>query len=69
LVGALGFFRTGEPAVVRSPAARHDSSLANLKEALGVGAAPGPLRPDARTGVTLTMKDGGDRIDREFERF
>jgi methyl-accepting chemotaxis protein len=72
LVGALGFFRTGDagqtPAAARSVGARPASSLTKLQEAVGHGVAPASKRP-AKSGVALKMRETGDRIDKEFERF
>jgi hypothetical protein len=72
LVGALGFFRTGETAQApasRTAGARPASSLAKLQEAVGHGAAPAAAKKTAKSGVALKMRETGDRIDKEFERF
>ena len=72
LVGALGFFRTGETvqaAAARPAGARPASSLQKLQEAVGHGAAPAAAKKSAKSGVALKMRETGDRIDREFERF
>ncbi len=71
LVSALGFFRTGDtmqapPA--RSAGARLGGSLNNLQEAVH-GAHHSTLKKAAKSGVTLKMRETGDRIDKEFERF
>ena len=71
LVGALGFFRTGESgqaAAGRPAGARPASSLAKLQDAVGHGVAPG-AKKSAKSGVALKMRETGDRIDKEFERF
>ena len=72
LVGALGFFRTGETvqaAGARPVGARQSSSLAKLQEAVGHGTAPVGAKKSAKAGVALKMRETGDRIDKEFERF
>ena len=72
LVGALGFFRTGDSGqapAARPAAPRQASSLAKLQEAVGHGPAPATAKRTAKTGVALKMRETGDRIDKEFERF
>ena len=72
LVGALGFFRTGDSGqapAARPAAPRQASSLAKLQEAVGHGSAPATAKRTAKTGVALKMRETGDRIDKEFERF
>jgi methyl-accepting chemotaxis protein len=72
LVGALGFFRTGDAGqapVARSAGARPASSLTKLQEAVGHGVAPAASKRAAKSGVALKMRETGDRIDKEFERF
>ena len=71
LVGALGFFRTGDdaqaaPVADRRPA--REESLNRLQEAVGRAAAPAARKP-AKGGVALRLRDTGDQIDREFERY
>src|ERR1039458_2184449 len=71
LVGALGFFRTGDAGqapVARSAGARPASSLTKLQEAVGHGVAPAASKRAAKSGVALKMRETGDRIDKEFER-
>ncbi len=76
LLSALGFFRTGDDG--RAPAARP----AGAKPSRPVGAAPAkPVKPNghavapssarttAKSGVALKMKDKGDNLDKEFERY
>jgi len=72
LIGALGFFRTGDSG--QAPAARHaaarpTASLAKLHEAVTQGAVPAGSKRVARSGVALKMRETGDHIDKEFERF
>jgi methyl-accepting chemotaxis protein len=67
LMSALGFFRTGE--TLQAPAARSArpaASLAKLQEATSYGS---PAKKPAKSGVALKMRETGDRIDKEFERF
>ncbi len=71
LVSALGFFRTGE--TVQAPPARSagvklGGSLNNLQEAVH-GTHHSALKKAAKSGVALKMRETGDRIDKEFERF
>jgi len=67
LVGALGFFRTGnEQASSRMGPVK---SLAKLHQAVGPRAPnPGP-KTVAQSGVALKLRETGDAVDREFERF
>jgi methyl-accepting chemotaxis protein len=71
LIGALGFFRTGDGAQppVRRGATSIAGSLTSLQDIVGQGVAPAPSRKVARSGVALQMRETGDRIDKEFERF
>jgi methyl-accepting chemotaxis protein len=72
LISALGFFRTGDAGQtppVRIAAAGVAGSLTNLQEAVGHVAAPAISKHVAKSGVTLKMRETGDRVDREFERF
>jgi methyl-accepting chemotaxis protein len=73
LVNALGFFRTGDAG--QAAGARPHStnrtggSLNRLQAAVSHGPAePAGKRP-AKGGVGLKMREMGDRIDKEFERF
>jgi hypothetical protein len=71
LMSALGFFRTGETgqtSVSRS-SARPDGSLARLHQAVAHGSAPSSSKRAGKPGVALKMKETGDHIDREFERY
>jgi methyl-accepting chemotaxis protein len=72
LVGALGFFRTGETAQAgagRPAGAKPAPSLARLHEAVGHAVAPAAPKKASKAGVALKMKESGDRMDKEFERF
>jgi hypothetical protein len=67
LMSALGFFRTGETG--QAPAARSArpaASLSKLQEATSRGSA---AKKPAKSGIALKMRETGDRIDKEFERF
>jgi len=74
LMTALGFFRTGdgEPASRRSgprpPASGTAPSLGRLREAVAQTSAR-PASKAGKSGVALKMSDGGDHLDKEFERF
>ena len=71
LMGALGFFRTGETAHAHAPAptaGRPTASLRKVQEALGHSVAPAS-RKTAKSGVALKMKETGDTLDKEFERY
>ncbi len=77
LLSALGFFRTGDSgqaADAKSGGARPHASLNKLQDAVGHYAAPSHAAPAAskkaaKAGVALKMREAGDRIDKEFERF
>jgi len=60
LMSALGFFRTGE-AQQASAAARPSASLAKLHEAVS--------KKPAKAGVALKLREAGDHMDKEFERY
>jgi methyl-accepting chemotaxis protein len=67
LMSALGFFRTGETGQAPSArSARPAASLTKLQEATSHGS---PAKKPAKSGVALKMRETGDRIDKEFERF
>ena len=71
LMTALGFFRTGDagPAAASHAApAKPARSLGKLRDAVAHGARPAPPAP-AKGGVALKLKDGGDHMDKEFERY
>jgi hypothetical protein len=42
--------------------------LGKLKEAVTHSAVPGTKKP-AKSGVALKMRDTGDHVDKEFERY
>ena len=72
LISALGFFKTGDtgqPPPVRSSGARLGGSLNNLQTAVGHGVAPSGAKRAGKAGVALKMRETGDRVDKEFERF
>jgi methyl-accepting chemotaxis protein len=72
LVSALGFFRTGDSgqaAPARAAGPKPNGALGKLKEAVTHhGAAPSSKKP-AKSGVALRMRDTGDQVDKEFERY
>lgn len=68
LVSALGFFRTGD-ATARSATVPSEASLEKLQDALGGAIAPPASRRAGKPGIALKMRESGDRIDKEFERF
>jgi methyl-accepting chemotaxis protein len=72
LMSALGFFRTGDDLGGRG--ARPDAAKAARPTEIAGRTAPGSghvstAKPAARSGVTLKLKDKGDSLDQEFERF
>ena len=72
LMSALGFFRTGDSGqapAARPATARPAASLSKLHEAVTHGGAPAGLKKTAKSGVALKMRETGDHIDKEFERF
>ncbi len=71
LVSALGFFRTGDTgqsAAGRSAGPKSANTLGKLKEAVTHGAASGSKKP-VKPGVALKMRETGDQVDKEFERY
>ena len=76
LVSALGFFRTGDagPApAARSAGPKPANTLGKLKEAVthspaAHGVTPGSKKP-GKSGVSLKMRETGDQVDKEFERY
>jgi methyl-accepting chemotaxis protein len=71
LVSALGFFRTSEG--THAPASRPTegkpvAALGKLKEAVTHDAASG-LKKAGKSGVSLKMRETGDHLDKEFERY
>jgi methyl-accepting chemotaxis protein len=76
LVSALAFFRTGDDghsSTVRSAIAKPVRHEAAVKPAKPVAHAAHPaakaLAAKAGAGVNLKLKDKGDELDKEFERF
>ncbi len=76
LMSALGFFRTGEDASAHTAraatpkAARPtDSAAVKTNKPNGHGAPLSGGKTTAKSGVALKMKDKGDSLDKEFERF
>jgi methyl-accepting chemotaxis protein len=71
LIGSLGFFRTNDTG--QAPAARAASkpaaSLTKLHQAVVHGAAPQSARKPAKSGIALKMREPGDHVDKEFERY
>jgi methyl-accepting chemotaxis protein len=71
LVSALGFFRTGDAGqtpLSRIGAAKPNGALGKLKEAVTHNLSPGPRKP-VKSGVALKMRETGDSVDKEFERY
>jgi len=68
-VSALGFFRTGDAPRARGANLHQEGSLEKLRDAVGQGVASPIPAPAAKSGIALKMRDTGDRIDKEFERF
>jgi len=72
LVSAIGFFRTGDenraPAA-RSGGAKSAAPLKKLQEAVTHGPAASAPKKPAKSGVALKMRDSGDAVDKEFERY
>ena len=77
LVSALGFFRTGDDAPVHAarvaakkpPRPAEHAAAKPLKAAAAVAAASSGAKSPGKAGVTLKLKDKGDSLDQEFERF
>ncbi|HTR39468.1 MAG TPA: methyl-accepting chemotaxis protein [Bryobacteraceae bacterium] len=72
LVSAIGFFHTGDEN--RAPAARSagvksGAPLKKLQEAVTHGPAASAPKKPAKSGVALKMRDNGDAVDKEFERY
>ncbi len=70
LVSALGFFRTGDTGQApagRSAGAKPAPSLTRLQDAI---THHGPVSKKApKSGVALKMRETGDHVDKEFERY
>jgi methyl-accepting chemotaxis protein len=75
LVSALGFFRTGNdaPAHAARPAAAKAARAAEPTPArpprMDGHSSPAAGKMTAKSGVALKLKDKGDNLDKEFERF
>jgi methyl-accepting chemotaxis protein len=71
LVSALGFFRTGDSGqapLSRSASPRANGALGKLKEAVTHNPLAVSKKP-VKSGVALRMRDTGDQVDKEFERY
>jgi methyl-accepting chemotaxis protein len=71
LVTALGFFRTGDasPAPSSHSAASPVRSLGKLREAVTRSGAHTSSKPVGKPGTALKMREAGDAMDKEFERY
>ena len=72
LMSALGFFRTGDTGhtqVSRPSIARPAASLAKLQQAVVHNTGSTNPRKPLKGGVSLKMRESGDQIDKEFERY
>jgi methyl-accepting chemotaxis protein len=72
LLTALGFFRTGDTGqgpAAHSVAAKPASSVGKLREAVAHAAAPAAPKTARKPGVALKMREPGDPLDKEFERY
>jgi hypothetical protein len=68
---AFGFFRTGDTgqaAPARAARPKPNGALGKLKEAVTHSAVTGSKKP-AKSGVALQMRETGDHVDKEFERY
>jgi len=71
LVSALGFFRTGDTgqaAPARAAGPKPNGALGKLKEAVTHNAVPASKKA-GKSGVALKMRETGDHVDKEFERY
>jgi methyl-accepting chemotaxis protein len=71
LISALGFFRTGDTgqaAPGRTAATKPNGALGKLKEAVTHSAIP-VSKKTTKSGVALKMRETGDHVDKEFERY
>jgi methyl-accepting chemotaxis protein len=72
LVSALGFFRTSDSGPGQAPRAAapkaSGGALSKLQTAVTHGAAASPKKP-VKSGVSLKMREAGDHVDKEFERY
>jgi methyl-accepting chemotaxis protein len=72
LMSALGFFRTGDTGQAppaRSAGPKTGASLTKLQEAVAHDAPRTASKKPAKSGVALKMRETGDHMDKEFERF
>jgi methyl-accepting chemotaxis protein len=72
LMSALGFFRTGDTGAApaaHSAATKPPSTLRKLHEAVAHSPASPASKTAGRPGVALKMKEGGDPMDKDFERY
>jgi len=72
LISALGFFHTGDSGQAPAPrtaGVRPSGSLNKLQEAVTRYAAPATPKGTSKPGISLRMRESGDRIDKEFERY
>ena len=72
LMSALGFFRTGDTGqapTARPAAVKPSGSSASSRTRLPLDTVPAASKKAAKSGVALKMRETGDHIDKEFERF
>jgi methyl-accepting chemotaxis protein len=77
LMSALGFFRTGDEGHARTvrsalkPAHPSDAASARVQKSdgQGHGTAGSAAKATAKSGVALKLKEKGDNLDKEFERY
>lgn len=72
LVTALGFFRTADTVhapVARGAGMKSAGALNRLQEAVSHSAPHSALKRQAKSGLTLKMRESGDQVDKEFERY
>jgi methyl-accepting chemotaxis protein len=79
LMSALGFFHTGDDGSTHTPgkpvvkaaraAAGAEGSVVRAHKPEGPAAHGPGTKPAAKAGVTLKLKDKGDALDKEFERY
>ncbi len=73
LISALGFFRTGDQgqgaAPARTASVRSATPAKKQPDAAGHHAARSSVKRASNSGVALKMKESGDAVDQEFERY
>ena len=71
LMTSLGFFRTNDAAQApaNSSPVKRPNSLAKLRQAVSHTVAPPSSKPAGKSGAALKLKDAGDQLDKEFERY